>query len=52
MHPETGRPALLLGGFARQIVGFPSTVSRDVLRIFAGYVTRPEHIVRWRWRAR
>ena len=50
VHPETGRPTLLLGGFARQIVGFPSDVSRDLLRIFASYVTRPEHIVRWRWR--
>ncbi len=51
VHPETGRPTLLLGGFARQIVGFPSDVSHDLLRIFASYVTRPEHIVRWQWRA-
>jgi taurine dioxygenase len=50
VHPETGRPSLLLGGFAQQIVGLPSDVSRDLLRMFAGYVTRPEHIVRWRWR--
>ena len=50
LHPETGRPTLLLGGFARQIVGFPSDASRDLLRIFASYVTRPEHVVRWRWR--
>ncbi|MGO9658553.1 MAG: TauD/TfdA dioxygenase family protein [Acidimicrobiales bacterium] len=49
VHPETGRPSLLLGGFAQQLVGLPSDVSRDLLRIFAGYVTRPEHIVRWRW---
>jgi alpha-ketoglutarate-dependent sulfate ester dioxygenase len=49
-HPETGRPTLLLGGFARQLVGLPFDVSRDLLRVFAGYVTRPEHIVRWQWR--
>ena len=49
-HPETGRPSLLLGGFAQQIVGFPPDVSRDLLRILQGYVVRPEHIVRWRWR--
>ena len=49
IHPETGRPTLLLGGFARQIVGLPDDASRDLLRIFASYVTRPEHIVRWRW---
>ncbi len=40
VHPETGQPALLLGGFARQIVGLPPDVSRDLLRVFAGYVTR------------
>lgn len=50
LHPETGRPSLLLGGFAQQLVGFPSDVSRDLLRIFQSYVVRPEHIVRWRWR--
>jgi alpha-ketoglutarate-dependent taurine dioxygenase len=50
VHPETGRATLLLGGFARQLVGLPSDVSRDLLRVFASYVTRPEHIVRWRWR--
>jgi len=48
-HPETGRPSILLGGFAQFLVGFPTDVSRDLLRIFQGYVTRPEHIVRWRW---
>jgi alpha-ketoglutarate-dependent sulfate ester dioxygenase len=51
VHPETGRPTLLLGGFARQIVGLPQDVSADLLRVFASYVTRPEHIVRWRWEA-
>ena len=51
VHPETGRPTLLLGGFARQIVGLPSDVSGDLLRVFASYVTRSEHIVRWRWSA-
>jgi alkyl sulfatase len=51
VHPETGRPTLLLGGFARQIVGLPPDVSRDLLRVFASYVTRSEHVVRWRWSA-
>lgn len=49
-HPETGRPSLLLGGFAQHLVGFPPDVSRDLLRIFHSYVVRPEHIVRWSWR--
>ena len=49
VHPETGRPTLLLGGFARHLAGLPVDVSRDLLRVFGSYVTRPEHIVRWRW---
>ena len=49
LHPETGRPSLLLGGFARRLVGLPDEASRDLLRIFASYVTKPEHIVRWHW---
>lgn len=49
LHPATRRPTLLLGAFAKRIVGLPSETSRDVLRILSSYVTRPEHIVRWRW---
>ena len=48
--PDSGRRSLVLGGFAQQIVGLPSKVSTDLLAIFQSYVTRPEHIVRWRWR--
>jgi alpha-ketoglutarate-dependent sulfate ester dioxygenase len=50
VHPESGRRSLVLGGFAKQIVGLPDTVSADLLRIFESYVLRPEHLVRWRWR--
>lgn len=50
VHPETGKPSLLLGGFAQWITGFPTGISSDFLRIFQSYVTRPEHIARWRWR--
>ena len=49
LHPETGRPSLLLGGFAQRVVGFPPDASRDLLRIFHSFVVRPEHIVRWHW---
>lgn len=49
-HPESGRRALLLGGFAQQIVDLPAKVSADLIAIFQSYVLRPEHIVRWRWR--
>jgi taurine dioxygenase len=49
-HPETGEPALLLGGFAHRLVGHNSTESVDLIRILQSYVTRPENIVRWHWR--
>jgi taurine dioxygenase len=50
VHPETGEPALLLGGFAHQLVGHANSESVDLIRIFQSYVTRPENIVRWNWR--
>jgi taurine dioxygenase len=49
-HPETGEPALLLGGFAHRLVGHSSTESVDLIRILQSYVTRPENTVRWQWR--
>lgn len=50
-HPETGEPALLLGGFAQRLVGHQSAESVDILRTLQAYVTRPENTVRWHWRA-
>jgi alpha-ketoglutarate-dependent taurine dioxygenase len=49
MHPETGEPALLLGGFAQRLVGHSLSESVDLIRILQAYVTRPENIVRWHW---
>lgn len=51
VHPETAERALMLGGFARTIMGFPSQASRDLIRLLQEYVTRPEQTVRWRWQA-
>jgi taurine dioxygenase len=51
IHPETSEPALLLGGFAHRLVGHSSAESVDLIRIFQSYVTRPENVVRWHWRA-
>jgi alpha-ketoglutarate-dependent taurine dioxygenase len=51
VHPETGERSLLLGGFAESVVGFNPQASRDLIRIFQDYITRPENTVRWRWRA-
>jgi alpha-ketoglutarate-dependent sulfate ester dioxygenase len=49
VHPITGERGLFIGGFARGIKGLSPDESRDVLRILQSYVTRPEHILRWRW---
>jgi alpha-ketoglutarate-dependent sulfate ester dioxygenase len=50
VHPETGERSLLLGGFARTVLGFSPQGSRDLIRILQDYVTRPEQTVRWHWR--
>jgi taurine dioxygenase len=49
VHPLTGERGLFIGGFARRIVGLSTDESRDILRLLQAYVTRPEHILRWRW---
>jgi taurine dioxygenase len=50
VHPETGERALLLGGFARTVLGWLPDASRDLIRTLQEYITRPEQTVRWRWR--
>jgi taurine dioxygenase len=50
VHPETGERSLVLGGFARTVVGFSPQASRDLIRMLQDHVTRPEHTVRWQWR--
>jgi alpha-ketoglutarate-dependent taurine dioxygenase len=50
VHPETGERSLLLGGFARRVVGLPPQASRDLLRVLQDHATVPEHTVRWQWR--
>jgi alpha-ketoglutarate-dependent taurine dioxygenase len=50
VHPETEERSLVLGGFARTVLGYSPQASRDLIRILQEYVTRPEQTVRWRWR--
>lgn len=50
-HPRTGEPTLLLGAFARKLVGLPDRASDQLLALFADHIVRPEHTVRWTWRA-
>ncbi len=49
VHPESGERGLFIGGFAQSLVGLSPSESRDLLRIFQAYVTRPENVVRWTW---
>ncbi|MGW7245358.1 TauD/TfdA dioxygenase family protein [Streptomyces decoyicus] len=49
VHPESGERGLFIGGFAQSIVGLGPSDSRDLLRLFQSYVTRPENIVRVSW---
>ena len=50
VHPETEERSLVLGGFARTVLGYSPQASRDLIRILQEYVTRPEQTVRWQWR--
>jgi alpha-ketoglutarate-dependent taurine dioxygenase len=50
VHPETAERSLVLGGFARTVLGFSPQASRDLIRLLQEYVTRPEQTVRWQWR--
>jgi alpha-ketoglutarate-dependent taurine dioxygenase len=47
VHPETSERSLVLGGFARTVLGFTPQASRDLIRVLQDYITRPEHTVRW-----
>ncbi|TZG27896.1 TauD/TfdA dioxygenase family protein [Sphingomonas montanisoli] len=50
VHPVTGEKLLLLGGFAREIVGLPKADSDALLAMFTRHVEATENIVRWHWR--
>ena len=49
VHPETGEKGLYLGGFAQRLVGLSAAESRDLIRLFQSYITRPENVVRVAW---
>ncbi|MBT2456052.1 TauD/TfdA family dioxygenase [Streptomyces sp. ISL-86] len=51
VHPETGEPSLLLGGFARSVAGHRPRAGRDVIGVLEDYATQPEFTVRWKWQA-
>ena len=49
VHPETGERALLLGHFAKKLVGYSSHDSQRLIEIFNAHILRPENTVRWHW---
>lgn len=51
VHPETGERSLILGHFAKRIVGLSKSDSAQLLTLLQSHVTRLENTVRWRWQA-
>ena len=51
VHPETGRRSIFVNpGFTSHIVGVSESESRAILDLLYAHLTKPEHIVRHRWR--
>ncbi|MDB5932366.1 MAG: taurine dioxygenase, partial [Polaromonas sp.] len=51
VHPETGERSLVLGHFAKKLVGYSSADSAQLLALLQGHLIRLENTVRWRWNA-
>jgi taurine dioxygenase len=52
VHPETGRRGIFVNpGFTSHITGVSEFESRAVLDLLYAHLTKPEHVVRHRWRA-
>lgn len=51
VHPVSGQRSLLLGHFVKNFVGLNAADSQRLFSILQDHITRPENIVRWRWRA-
>lgn len=49
LHPETGERALVLGAFARQLVGFDPHESAALIDLLQRRITQPENTIRWNW---
>ena len=49
VHPETGERTLLLGSFAKRLIGLSTTDSRDLVDLLQRHVTKLENTVRWDW---
>jgi alpha-ketoglutarate-dependent sulfate ester dioxygenase len=49
VHPETGEKTLVLGHFAKRIVGLSAADSAQLISVMQNHITRLENTVRWRW---
>jgi alpha-ketoglutarate-dependent sulfate ester dioxygenase len=49
VHPLTGERAIVLGHFARKLLGVGSADSGHLFAVLQDQVTRLENTVRWRW---
>jgi alpha-ketoglutarate-dependent taurine dioxygenase len=49
VHPATGERTLFIGGFAKELVGYSQSDSREILQRLQSHVTRPENIVTVGW---
>ncbi len=51
VHPESGRKGLFVNpGFTSHIVGTSEAESRGILDLLYAHLTKPEHVIRHRWR--
>jgi taurine dioxygenase len=49
IHPHTGEKSLLVGNYAKRIMGVASLHSRRLLDIFQDHVSAVDNTVRWSW---
>src|SRR6201999_3602966 len=49
VHPETGERSLVLGTFARHLVGLDSHESATLIDLLQRRITMPENTIRWNW---
>lgn len=49
VHPETGRPVLLLGHFVKQFVGLGQAESNALFTLLQNRITKLENTIRWSW---
>jgi taurine dioxygenase len=51
VHPLTGERVIILGYFARRLLGVSAADSAHLFAMLQDHVTRLENMVRWRWSA-